>query len=142
MFIDKKMVLCFALISLSHTISYSSEHQLIKMKERPFKESLIRGFKRGGRQGILFSSPIMMVGICNNYAADYALGLPGMAGLFGAVTGGFLATLSSLFPLKKEDFGRVMAREKFISRAGSIGAHTGTSIGTAALMMSLFFTFR
>jgi hypothetical protein len=57
-------------------------------------------------------------------------------GLLGAATAGLSATLSCLLPLKKDDIGRTMMREKFISRAGSIGAHTGTSLGTLVLIVS------
>lgn len=144
----KKTLLCFALISLSHNVSYSSEGQPItpesyKITQRPFGQAIIQGAKKGGKQALLFASPIMLVGIVRDHSASDALGFPGITGLFGAITGGFSAAISSLLPIKKEDLNRAVIRERFIvSRAGTVGAHTGTSIGTAALMACLFYHFQ
>lgn len=110
-----------------------------KMIQRPVGQALMNGFFKGGRNAFIFTSPILFFGIAKNHTADEALGAPLITGLLSAVSGGVLAGVSSMLPMKKEDIGKELVRQKFINRAGAVGAHTGTFFG--ALMLALCAIF-
>lgn len=109
-----------------------------KIWQRPFKSALISGFKNGGKHALLFASPIMLVGAINDYSVNDALFFPAFTGLLGATFGSATGVASSLLPIKQEG-EKLFIRETFIKRAGTVGAHTGTSFGIAALMTCLFY---
>ena len=135
----KKMLLCSILLAFSSPMIHSAEHDGYKIIQRPLKEALVAGFRNGGRHALGFSSPIILIGILKNYSSEEALAFPSMVGIFGAATGSALGGISSLLPMRKDGIEKMLVRENFIKRAAIVGAHTGTSVGTAAFMAFLFF---
>jgi len=118
-------------------MTYSSEHDGYKIIQRPVAKALFAGFKKGGRQALLFSLPIIRLALYKNDPPGRDTGVPITTALVGGVLGSMFGGISSLLPMKKEDISKIVVRENFIKRAATVGARTGTFIGAAPLIMCL-----
>lgn len=139
----KKMLFCSTLLVSPHNMIHASGYDGYKMIHRPIAEAFAIGFRNGGKYALGFSSPIVFICMLDNFPVE-GIGFPGIVSAFGAMAGSALGGISSLLPMKKkvivgEVISRMVVREKFIQRAAALGAHTGTFMGTAALIGHLIF---